>query len=48
MTVGLSLMKNVLTTLAKSVLLSFELPAGKSATDAGIQKKILGSLRQRC
>ena len=41
MTAGLSLMKTVLTTLAKSVLFPFELSAGMSATVAAIQKKIV-------
>ena len=42
MTVGLPLMKSVLTPLAKSVLIPLELPAGISAADATIQKKIYG------
>ena len=40
---GLLLMKNVLQTLAKSVLTSFGLTAAASAEDAGMHKKILGS-----
>ena len=40
MTAGLPLMKSVLTTLAKNVLLPFGLSAGMSAVDAAIQKKI--------
>ena len=40
---GLPLMKNVLTPLAKSILISFGLTAGVSATDAAIQKKLFGS-----
>ena len=43
MTADLPLMKNVLTPLAKSFLLPFALTAGMLATDAAIQKKILGS-----
>ena len=43
MTACLPLMKNVLTLLAKNVLLPFGLSAGMSATDAAIQKKIYGS-----
>ena len=42
MTAGLSLMKSVLTPLAKSVLLPFRLSATMSAIDAAI-KKINGS-----
>ena len=38
MTAGLPLMKNVLTPLAKNVLLAFGLTAGMSATDVAIQK----------
>ena len=34
------LMKNVLKTLAKSVLIPLELTAAASATDAAIQKKL--------
>ena len=40
MTVGLLLIKNVLTLLAKSVLISLGLLSGMSAADAAIQKKI--------
>ena len=36
-------MKNVITPLAKSVLIALELTAAASAADAGIYKKILGS-----
>ena len=36
-------MKNVLTPLAKSVLIPLGLTAAASAADAGIHKKILGS-----
>ena len=43
LTAGLSLMKNVLTTLAKSVLVPFGLTAAASGIDAAIQKKISGS-----
>ena len=43
MTTGLTLMKNVLKPLAKSVLLLFELAAGMSATDAAFQNNIYGS-----
>ena len=43
MTVGLPLMKNVLTPLAKSVLIPSGLSAWVSATDAAIQKKNYGS-----
>ena len=43
MTAGLSLMKSVLTPLAKSVLLPFGLSAAMSGTDAVIQTKIHGS-----
>ena len=39
MTVGLPLMKSVLTPLAKSVLLTFVLSAVMSATDVVIKKK---------
>ena len=45
MTVGLLLIKNVLTLLAKSVLISLGLLSGMSAADAAIQKKIYGSDR---
>ena len=40
---GLSLIKNVITPLAESVLIPLGLTAGASAADAGIHKKILGS-----
>ena len=40
---GLSLIKNVIKPLAKSVLIPLELTAAASAADAGIHKKILGS-----
>ena len=40
---GLPLIKNVITPLAKSVLVSSGLTAAASAADAGIHKKILGS-----
>ena len=40
MTAVLPLMKNVLTVLAKSVLLLLGLSAGMSAVDAAIQKKL--------
>ena len=43
LTAGLLLMKNVLLPLAKSILLPFLLTARMSATDAVIQKKLLGS-----
>ena len=43
MTTGLPLMKVVLMPLAKSVLLPLRLPAGMSAADAAIQKKIYGA-----
>ena len=36
-------MKNVLKTLAKSVLIPLVLTAAVSATDAAIQKKLFGS-----
>ena len=36
-------MKNALTPIAKSVLVPFGLTGAASATDAAIQKKILGS-----
>ena len=42
---GLPLIKNVITPLAKSVLIPLGLTAAASAADAGIQKKILGSGR---
>ena len=40
MRVGLPLMKNALTRLAKSILIPLELTATASATDPAIQKKI--------
>ena len=40
---GLPLMKNVIKSLAKSVLIPLELTAAASAADTGIHKKILGS-----
>ena len=40
---GLSLMKNVIKSLAKSVLVPVGLTEAASAADAGIHKKILGS-----
>ena len=40
---GLPLIKNVLTPLAKSVLIPLGLTAAAAAADAGIHKKILGS-----
>ena len=40
---GFPLMKNVLTPLAKSVLIPLGLTAAASAADAGIHKKLLGS-----
>ena len=43
MTAELPLMKNVLTPLAKNILLPFGLSAGMSAADAAIQKKIYES-----
>ena len=43
MTTGLPLMKSILMTLAKSVLLPFGLSAGIAATDSLIQKKIYES-----
>ena len=42
-TAGLPLMENVLTPLAKSVLVPLRLTAAASATDAAIKKKIFGS-----
>ena len=41
--VDLPLMKNVLTTLAESVLIPLVLIAAVTATDAGIQRKIIES-----
>ena len=43
MTACLSLMKSVLTPLAKNVLSPLGLTAALSATDAAIQKKVYGS-----
>ena len=43
MTAGLPIMKSVLTSLAKCLLIPLGLSAGLSATDAAIQKKIYGS-----
>ena len=43
MSVGLRLMKNVLTTLAKSILVPLGVTAAASKTNAVIQKKIFGS-----
>ena len=40
---GLSLMKNVIKPLAKSILIPWGSTAAASAADAGIHKKILGS-----
>ena len=40
---GLPLMKNVITPLAKSVLIPLGLKAAASAADAGIHRRILGS-----
>ena len=40
---GLTLIKNVITSLAKSVLIPLGLTVAPSAADAGIYKKILGS-----
>ena len=40
---GLPLIKNVITPLAKSILIPLGLTAAASAGDAGIHKKILGS-----
>ena len=40
---GLLLLKNVIKTLAKSVLIPLKLTAAASAADAGIHKRILGS-----
>ena len=45
MTAGLSLMKSVITPVAKCVLLPLGLSANMSAADAAIQKKIYGSGR---
>ena len=46
MTVGLPLMKSVLTPLAKSVLILLELSIGISAINAAIQNQIYGSGRR--
>ena len=43
MIAGLPLRKNVLTLLAKNLLMSLIVSAAMSATDAAIQKKIFGS-----
>ena len=43
MTTGLPLLENVLTPLAKIVLIPLRLTAAVSATDAAIQKRIFGS-----
>ena len=43
MTTGLPLMKNVLTPLAKIVLVPLGLKVSASATDAAILKKLFGS-----
>ena len=40
---GLPLIKNVITSLAKTVLIPLGLTAAASTKDAGIHKKILGS-----
>ena len=40
---GLTLIKNIIKPLAKSVLIPLRLTAAASAADAGIHKKILGS-----
>ena len=40
---GLPLIKNALSSLAKSLLIPLGLTAAASAADAGIHKKILGS-----
>ena len=45
--IGLPMMKNVITPLAKSVLILLGLTAAASAADAGIHKKILGSVNNR-
>ena len=41
MTASLPLMKSVLASLAKSVLIPLKIPAGMSSADAAIQKKIM-------
>ena len=43
MKLGIPLMENVITALAKGVLIPFGLTATASATDTGTQKKIYGS-----
>ena len=43
MPAGLSLMKSILSPLAKGVLIPFGLSAGTSAADATIHKKFYGS-----
>ena len=40
---GISLLKNIIEPLARSVLIPFELTAASLAADAGIHKKILDS-----
>ena len=45
LTAGLPLMRNILTPLAKNVLLPFTLSPGMSSADAAIEKKIYGSGR---
>ena len=47
MTAGLPLLKNVITTLAKSVLIPLGVTVGASATDADIPKKKLW-IRNNC
>ena len=47
MTAGLSLMKNVPTPLAKSVVISLGLIAAASVTDGVIQKNIIGNFKWR-
>ena len=44
---GLPLIKNVITPLARSVLILLGLTAVASSADAGIHKKILGSCNNR-
>ena len=46
MIAGLPLMKNVLASLAKSVLIPLGLTVAESAAGPGIQKKIFGSERK--
>ena len=43
MSTGLPLMKNILTTYDKNVLITLGLMAAASATDAAIQKNVIGS-----